>query len=99
MVAVHDGYGRDGRKPDAAVDGVPTEFKCLDLGASDRTVKAALTSAKGQAREVVVDGRASGLTSEDADQGVRRFLGAPYADVLHAIRIIGDNYEREWKRG
>lgn len=99
VVAVHDGYGRDGRKPDAAVDGDPTEFECLDLGASDRTVKAALTSAKGQAREVVVDGRDSGLTPEDADRGVRRFLGAPYADGLNAIRIIGDDYELEWKRG
>jgi hypothetical protein len=99
VVAVHDGYGREGRKPDAAVDGIPTEFKCLDPGASDRTVKAALTSAKGQAREVVIDGRDSGLTSEDADRGVRRFLGAPYADRVDAIRIIGADHELEWKRG
>jgi hypothetical protein len=99
VVAIHDGYGREGRRPDAAVNGVPTEFKCLDPGASDRTVKAALTSAKGQAREVVIDGRDSGLTSDDAGRGVRRFLGAPYADGLKAIRIIGDDYELEWKRG
>jgi hypothetical protein len=98
VVAVHDGYGREGRKPDAAVDVIPTEFKCLDPGASDRTVKATLTSAKGQAREVVIDGRGSGLASEDADLGVRRFLGTPYADRLDAIRIIGDDYEREWKQ-
>jgi hypothetical protein len=99
VVAVHDHYGREGRKPDAAVDGVPTEFKCLDPGASDRTVEAALTSARGQAREAVIDGRGSGITSEDADRGMRRFLGAPYAEGLNAIRIIGDDYEREWKRG
>lgn len=99
VVAVHDGYGREGRKPDSAVDGVWTEFKCLDPGASDWTVKAALTSAKGQAQEVVIDGRDSGLTSENADRGVRRFLGAPYADHMNAIRIIGDDYELEWKRG
>jgi Contact-dependent growth inhibition CdiA C-terminal domain len=99
VVAVHDGYGREGRKPDAAVDGVLTEFKCLDPGASDRTVKAALTSAKGQARDVLIDGRDSGLTSDDAGRGVRRFLGAPYADGMNAIRIIGDDYEVEWKRG
>ncbi len=99
VVAIHDGYGRDGRKPDAAVDGVPTEFKCLDPGASDRTVKAALTSAKGQAREAIIDGRDSGLVAEDAERGMRRFLSAPYADRLDAIRIIGDDYELEWKRG
>ncbi|HTX82629.1 MAG TPA: hypothetical protein VME44_10645 [Streptosporangiaceae bacterium] len=99
VVAINDGYGREGRKPDAAVDGVPTEFKCLDPGASDRTVRAALTSAKGQAREVVIDGRDSGLTAEEAERGVRRFLGAPYADGVHGIRLIGDDYELEWKRG
>lgn len=30
---------------------------------------------------------------------MRRFLGAPYADRLDAIRIIGDDYELGWKRG
>lgn len=59
IVAVHDGYGREGRKPDAAVDVIQTEFNSLDRGATDRTVKAALTSGKGQAREVVIDGRDS----------------------------------------
>jgi hypothetical protein len=33
----------------------------LDPGASDRTVKAALNSAKGQARHAVIDARGSGL--------------------------------------
>jgi len=99
VIAVHDGYGREGRKADATVDGIPTEFKSLDPGASNRTVKAALTSAKGQARQAVIDGRDSGLTFDDADRGVRRFLGAPYAGGLNAICIIGDDYELEWKRG
>src|SRR5262245_6451827 len=47
VVAIHDGYGRQGRKPDAAVDGVWTEFKSLDPGASNTTVKGALSSAEG----------------------------------------------------
>lgn len=99
VVAIHDGYGREGRKPDAAVDGVWTEFKSLDPGASDRTVKAALTSAKGQARQTVIDGRESGLDRADADQGMRRFLGTPYASRVDAIRIVGDDFDLNWKRG
>jgi hypothetical protein len=99
VVAIHDGYGREGRKPDAEVDGVPTEFKSLDPGASDRTVKAALTSAKGQARVAVIDGRESGLERAEAELGMRRFLGTPYADRLDAIRIVGDDYDLKWKRG
>jgi Contact-dependent growth inhibition CdiA C-terminal domain len=99
VVAVHDGYGADGRRPDAAVDGTGTEFKSLDPGASDKTVKAALTSAKGQAGRAVVDGRDSGLSRDEAEQGLRRFLGTPYADRLEAIRILGDDYDLNWKRG
>ena len=99
VVAIHDGYGRGGRKPDATVDAVWTEFKSLDPGASDRTVKAALNSAKGQARQAIIDGRESGLDREQADQGVRRFLGTPYANRLDAIRIIGDDFDLNWKRG
>jgi hypothetical protein len=99
VVAIHDGYGREGRKPDAVVDGVSTEFKSLDPGASDRTVKAALTSAKGQARDVAIDGRESGLGSVEAEQGVRRVLGTPYANRLDAVRIVGDDFDLNWKRG
>jgi hypothetical protein len=99
VVAVHDGYGRQGRRPDAAVDGVWTDFKSLDPGAGDTTVKAALTSAKGQARHAVVDGRGSGLTRDEADRGMRRFPGTPYGQQLEAIRVIGDDYDLDWKRG
>jgi len=99
VVAIHDGYGREGRKPDASVDGVLTEFKSLDPGASDRTVKAALTSAKGQARQAIIDGRESGIGRAEADLGMRRFLGTPYANRLDAVRIVGDDFDLNWKRG
>jgi len=99
VVAIHDGHGRDGRKPDAAVDGVWTEFKSLDPGATDKTVKAALNSAKGQARHAIIDGRESGLDRAAADQGMRRFLGTPYANRLDTIRIVGDDFDLNWKRG
>lgn len=99
VVAVHDGYGREGRKPDTAVDGVWTEFKSLDPGASSTTVKAALTSAKGQAAHAIIDGRGSGLNQQEADRGIRRFLGTPHARSLDSARIIGDDYDLQWKRG
>jgi hypothetical protein len=99
VVAIHDGYGRDGRKPDAAIDGVRTEFKCLDPGASDRTLKVALNSAKGQARHAIIDGRESGLDRAAADHGMRRFLGTPHANRLDTIRIVGDDFDLNWKRG
>jgi hypothetical protein len=49
VVSVSEGYGVYGRTPDARVNDIPVEFKSLDPGTSDRTVKAALNSAKGQA--------------------------------------------------
>jgi hypothetical protein len=99
VVAIHDGYGRQGRKPDAAVDGILTEFKSLDPGATSTTVKAALTSAKGQAPHAIIDGRGSGLNQQEADRGIRRFLGTPHARGVESARIVGDDYDLEWKRG
>jgi hypothetical protein len=98
VVAVHDGYGREGRKPDALVDGTKTEFKSLDPGASNTTVKAALNAAKGQAADAVIDARDSGLSREEAERGMERFLGSKYGHRLDAIRIIGDDYDIDWKR-
>jgi hypothetical protein len=62
-------------------------------------VKAALTSAKGQAGQAVIDGCGSGLDREEADRGMRRFLGTPHAGRMDAIRIIGDDYDLNWERG
>jgi hypothetical protein len=80
------------RTPDALVDGVPTEFKSLRPGATNITVKAALGSAKGQARRVVIDARGSGLTRSEADRGIRRFLGA-HPQGLDHVRIVGDGWD------
>lgn len=98
IVSVSEGFGRHGRTPDARADDVPVEFKSLDPGASDRTVKAALNSAKGQARHAVIDARDSGLSEEEAHRGIRRFSGSPHGHRLDAALIIGDNYHIEWKR-
>jgi len=63
------------RQPDALVDGRVTEFKSLSRGASDATVKNQLRTAKGQAPNVVIDARGSGLAEDSAALGLRRFLG------------------------
>jgi hypothetical protein len=99
VVSVHEGYGVSGRTPDSRVDAVPVEFKALDPGASDRTVKAALNSAKGQARHAVIDARGSGLTEDGAQHGMKRFFGTPHGDRMDAVLIIGDDYSIDWKRG
>jgi uncharacterized protein (DUF1684 family) len=98
VVAVHDGYGRDGRKPDSLVDDTETEFKSLDPGAGNTRVKAQLNDAKGQARDALLDARNSGLRREEAELGMERFLGSKYGHRLDAIRIIGDDYDINWKR-
>ena len=98
VVSVSEGYGIYGRTADARVNDVPVEFKSLDPGASDRTVKAALNSAKGQARYAVIDARGSGLTEDQAHRGIRRFSGTPHANRLDAVLIVGDNYNIDWKR-
>ena len=93
-----EGYGVYGRTPDARVNDIPVEFKSLDPGASDRTVKAALNSAKGQARHAVIDARGSGLAEDAANRGIRRFSGTPHGDRLDAVLVIGDNYNIDWWR-
>lgn len=98
VVSVSEGFGVYGRTPDSRVDNVPVEFKSLDPGASHRTVKAALNSAKGQARHAVIDARGSGLTEDEANNGIRRFRGTPHGDRLDAVLIVGDEYIIDWKR-
>jgi hypothetical protein len=98
VVSVSEGFGIYGRTADARVNGISVEFKSLDPGAGDRTVKAALNSAKGQARHAVVDARDSGLTEDQAHRGIRRFSGTPHGNRLDAVLVIGDNYTIEWKR-
>ena len=98
VVSVSEGFGIYGRTADARLNGVPVEFKSLDPGASDRTVKAALNSAKGQARHAVIDARDSGLSEDQAHRGIRRFSGTPHGNRLDAVLIIGNNYTIDWKR-
>ncbi|TYB44853.1 hypothetical protein [Actinomadura chibensis] len=69
-----------------------------------RTVKAALNSAKGQLkhdpvgnRTAILDSRGYGLAPEEAERGVRAYLGQPFAqDKISRIRIIGDGWGFDW---
>ncbi|WP_433732069.1 hypothetical protein ACQP0C_08090 [Nocardia sp. CA-129566] len=83
------------RTADSTVDGVPTEFKHMDPGATNATVKNALNSAQGQADHTIIDARGSGLTQEEAQRGVSRYLGAS-PDKMSEIRIVGDGWEINW---
>lgn len=87
----------DGVKtPDSLVDGVPTEFKSLDPGASSNRVKNTLNAAKKQARDAVVDARGSGLDENGAREGMGKFLRNNPPGRMNSIRIIGDAFDLRW---
>lgn len=96
------------RTPDAVVDGVRTEFKTLEtmkaregidgpVAATSNTVAKTLRSAAGQARNVIIDARGSGLTWDEAVRSLRRLEGVPErASRFDSVRIVGDGYELVW---
>jgi hypothetical protein len=86
------------RRADARLCGTEVEFKTLRPGASAATVKHALKRAKGQAPQVILDARHSGLEPSEADRGVRAHLGTPYRKV-EVLRIIGDGFDMTYGRG
>jgi len=70
-----------------------TEFKSIRAGATDLTIKNQLRAAQGQAPNVVIDARSSGLDENSASLGLRRFLGSPWAQRRYTtILILGDDY-------
>ncbi|MFE9422527.1 putative T7SS-secreted protein [Kitasatospora sp. NPDC006697] len=83
------------RRADAEVDGVPTEFKSMDPGATPNTVKNQLNSAKGQASNAILDARGSGLDENSAREGLQKFL-RNNPGRMDNIRIIGDGYDITW---
>ncbi len=92
---------------DALVDGLPTEFKTLegprDGPASNATVLHALQRANGQFADaggdqsavVFLDGRGSGLTSQEAQRGLQRWLGTGW-NRMSSVRIVGDGWQVIW---
>jgi len=86
-----------GRGGDALVDGVPSEFKKLDPGATSSTIKTQVSHSLkrgGQARDMYIDARGSGLTKAEAEHALRR-IGHPdiHRGKLDNVTIVGDGFE------
>ena len=89
-----EGVAGAGRQGDALVDGVLTEFKSLDPGATSSTIRNVVNSSirrGGQARSIVIDARGTGLNFGGAQQGVGRALGVSRGKVDN-ITVIGDDF-------
>lgn len=102
VVALPEDSSILGRKADALVDDRVTEFKSLAPGATDGTVNHKLLDARGQAPNVVIDARGSGLDEATAQRGIARFDGSPWSgDGFDSIMVMGDDYviSRERKGG
>lgn len=85
----------EGRNPDAEVDGKPTEFKSLDFGATSATVKNQINNSirrGGQARDIIIDARISGLIESEAERGLERAKNITRGKI-DCVRIIGDRYD------
>lgn len=93
VAALAEDHSLRQRQPDALVDGRVTEFKSLRPGATDATIRNQLRRAQGQAPNVVIDARGSGVDENSAGLGLRRFLGSPWAkDRYTSILVLGDDY-------
>jgi Contact-dependent growth inhibition CdiA C-terminal domain len=66
VTALAEDHSLRQRQPDALVDGRVTEFKNIRPGATDATIKNQLRAAQGQAPNVVIDARNSGLDENSA---------------------------------
>ncbi len=82
------------RTPDAEVDGHAVEFKSLEPGADNSTIKNRLNEAKKQADRAILDTRGSGMSEDEARRGLARFLGTNAR--MTEIRIMGDGWDIHW---
>ncbi|GHO49882.1 hypothetical protein [Ktedonospora formicarum] len=98
VVAVPESNESNVRTPDALVDGVPTEFKSLEPGATSNSVKDAITASikgGGQARNIIVDARGSGLTLDEAQRAFNRLRHPTITrGRVDSIRIIGNGFDK-----
>ncbi|GAA0983566.1 hypothetical protein GCM10009555_055580 [Acrocarpospora macrocephala] len=85
--------GRLGNRPDALVDGVPTDFVVLATGDTGAAVAMALSRAARHAEQAVIDARGSGLAVVAAHEGIRRFQAVPHSRDLRGWRVVGDGYD------
>lgn len=90
-----ENHALPGRKADSLVDGIKTEFKKLDPGASNSTVKDAINNSirkEGQSRNIAIDARGTGLTEDEARHGLARAAGITRGKV-DSVRIVGDGFD------
>ncbi|WP_067127910.1 hypothetical protein [Microtetraspora malaysiensis] len=80
-------------RPDALVDGRPTDFAVLTEGDTGVAVTMALSRAARHADRAVIDARGTGLGRAAAEAGVRWFTAVPHSNVLRGWRVIGDGYD------
>lgn len=83
-----------GRQGDAFVNGVLTEFKTLDSGATENTIKNRVNKSikgMGQAREIIIDARHSCLDENTARNGTFKALGIGRGKI-DGITVIGDGF-------
>ncbi len=83
------------RTGDADVDGKMTEFKSLAFGATSATVRNSINNSirrGGQARDIVIDARNSGLTQAEAHRGLTRARKITRGKI-DSVRIIGDDFD------
>jgi Contact-dependent growth inhibition CdiA C-terminal domain len=90
-----ENYSLPGRKADALVDGIKTEFKKLDQRATNATLKSNISSSikkGGQARNMVIDARGTGLTLEEAQRGLARAANITKGRI-DSVRVLGDGFD------
>jgi hypothetical protein len=83
------------RNPDAEVDGKPTEFKSPEPGADSATIRNEVNQSikrGGQARDIIIDARGTGMTEGEAERGLARVSGIA-RERLDTVRIIGDGFD------
>jgi hypothetical protein len=84
-----------GRQGDRFVNGLKTEYKSLGPNATANTVKNNVNNSirnGGQARQIFLDARGSGLTEQEAIEGIRNAMRISRGKV-DKIRIFGDGFD------
>lgn len=90
-----EGIEGTGRQGDRIIDGIMTEYKTLESGATSNTVKNVINNSikkGGQARHIIIDARSSGLTTEEARAGLKRAMGISRGKI-DQIRVIGEGFD------
>lgn len=89
-----EGVAGAGRQGDLIIDGVKTELKTLSPGATSATIRNVVNNSirkGGQAREIFIDARGSGLALPEAQLGVRRAFGVARG-MVDRITVLGDDF-------